>query len=79
MRTTPLGESLWWVLQEFSQLRESRKIIIIVTDGEPSLPDSAKAAVKEAALMDVEVYGLGLKSESVLTLLPGRSATITNL
>jgi hypothetical protein len=77
--TTPLGESLWWVLQELSKLRESRKIIIIVTDGEPNSADNAKAALKAAEHIGVESYGLGLGNDSVMSLLPGRSTVITNL
>jgi hypothetical protein len=77
--TTPLGEALWWVLPELSKLRESHKIIFIVTDGEPNSADNAKAALKAAEHIGVESYGLGLGNDSVKSLLPGRSTVITNL
>lgn len=32
---TPMGQALWWVMQEMQGLQEQRKIILIVTDGEP--------------------------------------------
>ena len=32
---TPMAESLWWVMQQMCLLRENRKIILIITDGEP--------------------------------------------
>ena len=36
---TPMAESLWWVMQQMCLLRENRKIILIITDGEPdSIP-----------------------------------------
>lgn len=39
---TPMAESLWWVMQQMCLLRENRKIILIITDGEPdSIPRRA--------------------------------------
>jgi hypothetical protein len=46
-------------------LRESRKIIFIVTDGEPDSMDEAKAAVREGLNLGLEIYGLGLGNNSV--------------
>jgi hypothetical protein len=34
---TPLAQALWWVIQEMAPLRESRKIIFIVTEWLPGL------------------------------------------
>ena len=76
---TPLGEALWRVMQKMSVRREKRKIILILTDGEPDSRPNALAAIKEAGRQGFEVYGLGLKNESIRSLLPGRSLVIKQL
>jgi cobalamin biosynthesis protein CobT len=76
---TPLGEAVWWVVQRFSRLRESRKIIIVVTDGVPDSEPNALAAIEEARRMGIEIYGLGLRNEAVKELLPGSSFVLYSL
>jgi len=77
--STPMGEAIWWALQEMASLKQSRKIIFILTDGEPDFIDNTKTAIAEAQRLGYEVYGLGLDSDSVKSLLPGRCAVITQL
>jgi hypothetical protein len=76
---TPLGEALWWAMQRLSIRREKRKIILILTDGEPGSPENAMAAIKEAHRQGFELFGLGLRNESIKDLLPGRSLAISDL
>ena len=76
---TPMGEALWWVMQRMSVLKEKRKLILILTDGQPSSQLNAEAAIKEAGKLGFEVYGLGLKCEAIKELLPGRSLVIKRL
>ncbi|MDR1111027.1 MAG: VWA domain-containing protein [Deltaproteobacteria bacterium] len=76
---TPLAEALWWVMQEMVPLNELRKMILLVTDGEPDSPYEAKKAIKFAQDAGIELYGLGLGSDSVKGLMPGRNIVINNL
>lgn len=77
--STPMGEAIWWALQEMATLKQSRKIIFILTDGDPDGIDNTKIAIAEARRLGYEIYGLGLDSNSVKGLLPGRSAVIKQL
>jgi hypothetical protein len=77
--STPLAQALWWVIQDMVPLRESRKIIFIVTDGEPDSMDEAKEAVRTGLNIGLEIYGLGLGNHSVQELLPGRSVILDKL
>ena len=77
--STPMGEAIWWALQEMAPLKQNRKIIFILTDGEPDFIDNTKTAIAEARRLGYEIYGLGLDSDSVKSLLPGRSAVIKQL
>lgn len=76
---TPLGESLWWTMQNMIGLPQSRKMILIVTDGEPSNTDSALEAIAHAKLFGFELYGIGIDSEQICYYLPKSSITIRKL
>ena len=76
---TPLGEALWWTLQQVVPLAESRKIILILTDGDPDSFNVALDAIEEGRRFGVEIYGLGIMSEAISKLLPDNSCTIHDL
>ena len=76
---TPMAESLWWVMQQMCLLRENRKIILIITDGEPDSIPAAQEAFKQAQKKGFECYGLGIMCSSIATLLPHASRVIETL
>ena len=77
--STPLAEALWWVMQTMLALRESRKIILILTDGMPNSVPNAKSALDNAKNAGFEVFGIGIVSSSITQLLPKTSQNIYNL
>ncbi|WP_034633420.1 cobaltochelatase CobT-related protein [Maridesulfovibrio bastinii] len=77
--STPLGEVLWWTFQQMLPLPENRKIILCITDGVPDNPDNAHQAIKDGSAYGFEIYGLGINSEAVFHLFPGKSRVITEL
>lgn len=76
---TPLGEALWWVMQEMQPLSESRKIILILTDGDPDSFAVALDAIEESNCFGFEVFGLGIMSDAIGKLLPNHSRVIHDL
>jgi hypothetical protein len=76
---TPLGAALWWTLQQVVPLSESRKIILILTDGDPDSFNLALDAIEGGRRFGVEIYGLGITSEAITKLLPDHSRTINDL
>lgn len=76
---TPLGEALWWVLQRLVPVREDRKIVLIITDGAPDNPATAREAIRSAHLLGIEVLGLGIDAAAINSLLPGHSIDIQEL
>ncbi len=76
---TPLGPALWWVMQELLPLKEDRKIILIMTDGDPDCPTATADAMQMAKRIGVELYGIGIMSTSIQSLLPGASTVIWEL
>ena len=76
---TPLAQAIWYATKEMSFLRESRRIMLVMTDGEPDSVEDALSAVKSAQNLGIELYGLGLGDGSVKIILPGRSEVLANL
>ena len=76
---TPMAESLWWVMQQMCLLRENRKIILIITDGEPDSIPAAQEVLRQAQKKGFECYGLGIMCSSIATLLPHTSRVIETL
>ena len=76
---TPMAESLWWVMQQMCLLHESRKIILIITDGEPDSIPAAQEVLRQAQKKGFECYGLGIMCPSISTLLPHASRVVETL
>ena len=73
-----MGEALWWTMQDMLALPENRKIILIVTDGSPDSLVCAEKAIAAAMATGFKVYGIGIGSDCMASLLP-QSRTIHNL
>ena len=73
---TPMGEALWWVMQEMLPLVEKRKLVLIVTDGDPDSVDCATQAIEQGLMAGFEIYGIGITSQAIMGLLPGRSVVV---
>ncbi|WP_246299112.1 cobaltochelatase CobT-related protein [Desulfolutivibrio sulfodismutans] len=76
---TPLAQALWWVLQQMVLLKEDRKLVVIVTDGEPDSVPATHTVLRTAEALGLEVYGIGIQSESVRSLLPRSSVNVKSL
>lgn len=67
-------DALVWAISELKDRPESRKILVVLSDGEPAcvtdasqneLIRHAKAAVEEGEKMGIEIVGLGINSSAV--------------
>jgi cobalamin biosynthesis protein CobT len=76
---TPMGEALWWVMQDMLPLNERRKLILVVTDGEPDSLECATQAIEQGGRAGFEIYGIGIASPGINVLLPGCSAVVTSM
>lgn len=77
--STPLGEALWWVMQDMLPVRERRKIILIVTDGMPDSFECARHAMAQGRRAGFEIYGLGIACQYVTELMPGKSKVVDSI
>lgn len=76
---TPLAPALWWVGQTLYPLPESRKIILIITDGIPDNPEAVIRTLETLKKLGMEIYGIGIELDAIKDMLPGSSRTIRNL
>lgn len=65
---TPLHEGVAQGLQLLLASRKPRKLMVVLTDGDPDCASSARALIDAAAHRGVEVYGLGILTMSVTSL-----------
>ena len=77
--STPMGEALWWALQGMNKRSEPRKLVLLITDGEPDDAWSVQEALKVAASCQVEVYGIGIRLPAISKLLPHNSQVIQGI
>jgi uncharacterized protein with von Willebrand factor type A (vWA) domain len=73
---TPLGSSLWWIMQQLENMPEKRKIVLVITDGVPDYWDEARTAIKSMQNFGMEVYGIGIMIDAAQSLFPYRHCQI---
>ena len=77
--STPMGEAIWWTMQQCYSLRENRKIILIITDGKPDSVENTEKAIEHGKRLGFEFYGIGINNSNIMGILPGTSKFITKL
>jgi cobalamin biosynthesis protein CobT len=63
--TTPMAEAIWYSGYELVQTREERKMLVVVTDGDPDEAMATQAVIDLCERGDVEVIGIGIGSGAV--------------
>ncbi len=76
---TPMGSALWWLLQQLSLRQESRKIVLLLTDGAPDDAANVNDAIKVGKQLGVELYGIGINSDSTERLFLNKSCRLDDL
>lgn len=60
---TPMSEALLWAFDRLAPRTEARRIIFVATDGRPDDAQSAKQILAHAKRLNLEVHGLGIKTD----------------
>ena len=77
--STPMGEAIWWTMQQCYSLKENRKIILIITDGKPDSVENTEKAIEHGKRLGFEFYGIGINNPNIMSILPGTSKFISKL
>lgn len=67
---TPLGDAMFEVWPVLAKRPEKRKIMLVLTDGQPNTPHVVKRAVSDMTRKGVECIGIGIGSEAVRSFFP---------
>jgi len=76
--STPMAEGLRWASSALAARQEARKIILVMTDGEPDDRRAAAMTIQAAEAIGIEVMAVGIKHSGVKTLFAD-SVVITDL
>jgi cobaltochelatase CobT len=67
---TPMTEAIWWGACQLAMRDETRKIMLVVTDGDPDRPQSCDTAIRMLSAQGIEMLGLGIGVLTVKRLFP---------
>jgi uncharacterized protein YegL len=62
---TPIDKALWYARAALLQRHEQRKVILLLTDGEPNNPTQTQAATKQCQNNNIEIIALGVLTDAV--------------
>ena len=68
--STPLAEALWWIAKTMLSLKENRKILLLITDGQPDNSQKTLEALQMLQNIGIEVMGIAIQSPELARLLP---------
>jgi cobaltochelatase CobT len=62
---TPMHEGIMMANRMLQLRKEPRKLLVVLTDGEPDCGPTSQAAISVSNRMGIEVYGLGIQTTAV--------------
>lgn len=62
---TPMAEAIWYAAFELTKTKEERKMLIVVTDGQPQSAPACRSVIQLCEQSDVEVIGIGVETTAV--------------
>ncbi len=68
--STPLAEALWWCATALLFRQEERKIMLVITDGEPNDRNTARDVIQRYLNSGIEAIGLGIELPMIEDLFP---------
>lgn len=57
---TPLHTAIWYAVASVMATKEDRKVIMVLTDGEPDDYDAAKSVIRRCEATGIELVGVGI-------------------
>lgn len=76
---TPMAEALLWAGMKLSHRREPRKIIVVMTDGQPADVPATLKAMDRLSGCGIETYGIGILDKNILHWLKEGARTIDRI
>jgi Mg-chelatase subunit ChlD len=67
---TPMAEALWWCATALLFRQEERKVLLVITDGEPNDRNAARDIIQRYLNSGIEAIGLGIELPLIEDLFP---------
>lgn len=67
---TPLGDALIWAYEQLAVRDSDRKLVLVVTDGDPNSPEYVKKLIAAGSSAGIEVYGIGIHCDTGKQIFP---------
>lgn len=65
---TPMAQAMWYCVEALASTRESRRMLIVITDGDPDQVAPVMRVNRLAMRAGIDVLGVGINSSSVIDL-----------
>lgn len=79
---TPTAEALWWAAHRLANTSHQRKMVAVITDGQPNNPEGTKTVTNLLRQAGIEVFGIGIGTQgaaAVKKLWPNASVGINSI
>lgn len=73
-----MAPAIWYATNELLQLKQSRKLLIVITDGGPDDEATTRDVMDRCSRSDFDLLGVGIQTNSVKRLFP-KSIVIRDL
>jgi cobaltochelatase CobT len=67
---TPMAEAMWWGAVELLRSQKPRKLLVVVTDGEPNNAQAVRDFIQRATAEGIECLAVGIVADYVERLFP---------
>ena len=74
--TTPLAEAIYCVAPKLLRRPEPRRMLVVITDGQPDDQQKAQEAIARCRAGGIEVYGVGIQVSHVESLFGNENAVV---
>jgi Mg-chelatase subunit ChlD len=65
--STPMAEALLWAAMQLTHRKEKRKLVMVLTDGQPDDGEATCAVMKRLQACGIETFGIGIQDRSILS------------
>ncbi len=69
--STPMANALWRAAYELLLRPETRRLLVVITDGEPNHPQATAGVIQRCRRSGIEVFGLGIELDEPVKALFG--------
>jgi Mg-chelatase subunit ChlD len=74
-----MAEALLWAGMKLSHRKEPRKIVVVMTDGQPDNEQPVRRALERLSACGIETYGIGIQDRYILQWLPEGARVIDRI